>query len=198
MSKYLASAAVMARRNVSTDGLDYYITPPEATKALLPFLGDVSNQTCLEPAAGGGHMVDVLKDAFKSVDAGDIADPENRGWGGIDFLKQDAPTDKYDWVITNPPFNLALPFVERMRDFGHNYAIIGRLSLVETISRYRKLWSVPKFRPSEIAVFVKRVHMAEGRLPQPGDASAVCYAWFVWRNGDNSCKFTWIDNQRKS
>ena len=111
------------RRDADKHGLDYYPTPPWATEALLAHpaihLGTqpLEKQSCLEPAAGGGHMVDVLEQHFGKVYAADIADPEGRGWGDNDFLDYQpaiktlgdmAPIHndgylkhRYNWAITN-------------------------------------------------------------------------------------------------
>ena len=63
-------------------------------------------KTILEPSAGQGHIVKVLKEYFKNaeIEATDLID---RGYceGGVDFLKKDYGDKKYDLIITNPPFN---------------------------------------------------------------------------------------------
>ena len=78
-------AAVHNKRNIPLKGsLDYFPTPPWATLALMEKLAipKGSPLTCCEPAAGGGHMSDVLADFFAVVDSSDIVDHEGRGWGG--------------------------------------------------------------------------------------------------------------------
>ena len=195
------------RRDADKHGLDYYPTPPWATEALLAHpamkLGDsvlgikrhLGNQSCLEPAAGGGHMVDVLEQHFGKVYAADIADPEGRGWGGNDFLDYQpaiktlgdmAPIHnagylrhRYDWAITNPPFRLAYEFVWRMMATARNVAILARLQWLESKSRYEKLWCVRP--PQLILVFSERVHMVAGRLANDTDSGSVmAMAWYVW------------------
>lgn len=189
------------RRDAPQHGLDYYPTPPWATEALLshPVMtlrqAPLAEQTCLEPAAGGGHMVDALAKHFKSVAAADIADPEGRGWGGHDFLDYQPPIKKlgdmapihtagylrqrYNWAITNPPFNLAYEFVWRMMATAKNVAVLARLQWLESKSRHEKLWSVKP--PQLILVFSERVHMVAGRLANETDAGSVmAMAWYVW------------------
>ena len=197
MSYWKPSSAVMARRRKPDTGVDYYPTPPAATHALLsiikgfyPHPDALSGLSCLEPAAGGGHMSDVLQEAFGKVEASDIADPEGRGWGGQDFLQSSPPERKYDWLITNPPFRLAEQFILRASDFARNWAFLCRLSLLEGIGRYTHIWQT--MPPSLVAVFVKRLAMVEGRLPNKQDPAAVCYAWFVWKENDRSGRVTWI------
>lgn len=193
----LMPAPDFIRRDAPQHGLDYYPTPPWATQALLshPVLSlRPETKTCLEPAAGGGHMADVLADHFGKVYAADIADPENRGWGGHDFLDYKpaiqeigdmAPIHagylghRYDWAITNPPFNLAYEFVWRMMATAKNVAILARLQWLESKSRYEKLWSLEP--PQLILVFSERVHMVAGRLANETDAGSVmAMAWYVW------------------
>ena len=188
------STAVMARRTASLAGLDYYPTPEWATEALFQFIDtDRRIDTCLEPAAGGGHMVDVLADHFWQVRASDIADPEQRGWGGQDFLLEPAPPCKFDWLITNPPFKLAEKFILRAPKFAFRFAFLARLSLLEGQGRFRNLWQV--MPPTQVAVFTRRVTMVEGRLADPSVSSATCYAWFIWGNGwqlGHPPELTWI------
>lgn len=197
------SSAVMAKRNEPKDSLDYYPTPRWATEALLEHwimtgqhnLKPMADCFCLEPAAGGGHMVDVLADYFAHVAAYDIADPENRGWGGNDFmawlpvvsqLGDMVPThnsgymrERYDWAITNPPFKLAYEFVSRMLATARNVAILARLQWLESKHRHEKLWSL--MPPQLILVFSERVHMVKDRLPTAEDGgSATAFAWYVW------------------
>ena len=181
------------RRDSSKDEPDYFPTAAPITEALMPYLGDVSNKTCLEPAAGGGHMVDVLEKYFKHVVAADLHDPEGRGWGGCDFLMEDPPAlyDRFDWLITNPPFKLARQFMKRAPEFAHNYAFLGRLQLLESASRYQDVWSVNP--PSIVAVFVSRINFAKNRLPTPDDGgSPVCYAWFIWHKRNHDAEIRWI------
>jgi hypothetical protein len=90
--------AVMSQRHEDSDSLDYFPTPPWATRALFwqvlmqpqfalfPRI-EKSDDSCLEPACGGGHMVKVLREHFSKVESCDIAD---YGQDRIaDFLSKD-------------------------------------------------------------------------------------------------------------
>ena len=88
------------------DLVEFYPTPPEATRALLAhesFAG-----TILEPACGDGSMSRVLAE----VGVVTSSDLHNHGFGttGVDFIKSNYETGAFDNVITNPPFRLARPF----------------------------------------------------------------------------------------
>jgi hypothetical protein len=69
--------AVMARRREPPDALDYFPTPPWATRALfrrvLPALGGETIASVWEPACGEGHMAEVVTEfARGQVIASDI------------------------------------------------------------------------------------------------------------------------------
>jgi len=69
--------AVMARRRDPPDTLDFYPTPPWATRALLKFAlwsFDSRDQTAWDPAAGEGHMAEVLRESFRQAHASDVHD----------------------------------------------------------------------------------------------------------------------------
>ena len=109
------SHAVMAQRVEGRDSLDYFPTPPWASRALVEHVlgakSQLRRQTCLEPACGSGHMSKVLAEYFQEVKSSDI---HNYGYGDIaDYLKKPLETSSFDWVITNPPFRLAEEFVLR-------------------------------------------------------------------------------------
>src|ERR1039458_4492070 len=103
------SHAVMSQRVEPDDSLDDFPTPPWATRALIEHVLTehkplLRNLTCLEPACGAGHMAKVLKEYFREVGSWDIF---NYGYGGVrDFLTYPYEESSWDWVITNPPFNL--------------------------------------------------------------------------------------------
>lgn len=181
----MPGAVYNPQRHISMEGLDYYPTPPRATEILCDVLEEditdmpLEELTCLEPAAGGGHMFDVLSRRFGAVVGRDIVDPEDRGWGGYDYMVNPG-SDMYDWVITNPPFKLAEQFVAQMLcQARHGVAVLARLAFLEGQRRYKKLFR--RFPPSDVYVFTERLQMVPGRLPVKSDgSSAAAYAWFVW------------------
>src|SRR5262249_26126557 len=103
--------AVMAQRRPSTqDALDDFPTPPWATRALTEHVIEPSG-VCLEPACGRGHMSATLAERFDKVISTNIFD---YGFGNVmDFLNSTYDPASFDWVITNPPFNLAQRFILR-------------------------------------------------------------------------------------
>ena len=172
------STAVMQQRTEPHDSLDYFPTPPWATRALCEILSnshDLSIQRCWEPACGEGHMARPLAEFFEMVYASDI---HHHGFGGQnDFLwPYEGPV--FDWIITNPPFRLASQFAHTAIDRAQvGVALLVRSAFLEGIERYATLFSVRK--PAAILQFTERVAMVKGRVDQDA-SSATAYSWIVW------------------
>ena len=183
------SAAVMARRNIKKQGLDFYPTPPWAVRALMEKVHIWGN--IWEPACGNGHISEVLKTEMPvgrdiTVYSSDI---RKRDYDCIEYDFLDVFTnhtehgipEKVDWIISNPPFNLATKFALRgLEHANHAVALICRTSWLESKSRYLELFKHRK--PQYIYVFCERVSMVEGYVSK--DASAVSYSWFIWAKNE--------------
>jgi hypothetical protein len=186
--------SVMAQRRDPPDAVDYFPTPLWASRALfrhvLPALGIESVDRVWEPACGEGHMASVITEfARKRVLASDIFD-YGYGTAPHDFL-HDEPLTKPDWVVTNPPFNLACEFTLRALDIAiDGVALLVRTQWIEGVGRYEKLF---RDRPPTLyAPFVERVPMVKGRW-DPDASTATSYAWFVWcKNASALPRIFWI------
>jgi hypothetical protein len=128
----------MARRREPPAALDYFPTPPWATRALfkhvLLVLGVGAVNSAWEPACGEGHMAAVIAEFASSTTASDIFD---YGYGvvPVDFLF-DAPAARPDWIITNPPFSLACEFTLRALDLAREgVAMLVRTQWIESVGR---------------------------------------------------------------
>lgn len=170
---------------------DYYATPFNATEALLNALNEsgetLSSDTILEPSAGEGHIVKVLKDfyPYNEIVANDIAYRSSRLGidvnGGIDFLNYE-PHRKYDTIITNPPFALAQEFIEKALTLTNRRVIMfAKIQLLEGDKR-RKMFDNSPLK--YVYVFSKRVNpLRNGEATDENGkpwASTMCFAWFVW------------------
>lgn len=173
---------------------DYYATPFNATECLLNALEDIgeslNNDTILEPSAGEGHIVKVLKDFYPSnkITANDIAFRDSRLGikvnGGIDFLSYE-PHHKFDTIITNPPFALAQEFIEKALTLANHYVIMfAKIQLLEGDKRRRMFDNSPL---KYVYVFSKRVNpLRNGETTDENGkpwATTTCFAWFVWEKG---------------
>src|SRR3990167_1576957 len=121
--------SIMGSRQEPDDSLDYFPTPPWATRALLdhvlPKLGVMEIKSAWEPACGEGHITGVLQEYGVQVYSTDIFDYNTEYQDRLcDFLNPDdyarhVKPDHYDWIITNPPFgDNAIKFVLRGLDMA--------------------------------------------------------------------------------
>jgi hypothetical protein len=204
------STAVMQRRRVAPDSLDYFPTPPFATRALCEFLRDhvqepLDRLTVWEPACGELHMARPLAEYFGAVRASDVHryGPTHEV---MDFLFFGGGEPVTDWVITNPPFVLADAFIRTALGVATGgVAMLLRGAFLEGIERHDTLFA--KTPPDYVLQFTERVVMLEGRLIQSGAtdpfaekvgskaSSATSYCWFVWLGGGTHWRDTrmrWI------
>ena len=219
------SAAIMQQRREPPDSLDYFPTPPWAARALCHELGEmvpIGQQSVWEPACGEGDLLRGLS-AFGSQRASDIhhygprfpAQAATR-----DFLAEGllaGPANPVDWVITNPPFNLALDFVWRALEVSQvGAAFFLRNSFAEGQTRYDKLF---RDRPPSFEfVFAERVVLWKNHCLDPDvpvwrettkadgtvvtsyekPTTATTYSWFVWIHDEaGDCRKRWIPPSRK-
>lgn len=173
--------AVMSQRIDPRDSLDFFPTPPWATRALLDCVIRDACGIAWEPAAGAGHMAEVLRERFEVVHASDVFD-YGRGYAVGSFVgagpDRAAPPQRADWIVTNPPFNLALEFAERaIEDARRGVALLVRSTWAEGGARYARLFRDRP--PAIVAQFAERVPMVKGRW-DPKASTATGYAWFVW------------------
>lgn len=188
-AKPAAERAVMASRREPPDSLEFFPTPPWATRALFEHvLTEVGpsawhhGMTAWDPCAGEGHMAAVLAEGFQEVWRTDVHD-----YGGLNgvgsFVGEGAdrvlaPSPSPDWIVFNPPFSIALEFVERsLVEAVHGVAALVRMQWLEGGQRYARLFRV--FPPSIVAPFAERVPMHKGRW-EPDGSTATAYVWCVW------------------
>lgn len=183
------STAVAAHRTEPPDSLDFFPTPPWATRAfcvhVAPRLGIDPGALVWEPACGQGHMLDPLRETYPLAWGTDIFP-----YGGNyteDFLASDDRA--YEWIITNPPFNAAIAFARHGLELArHGVCLLLRTQWLHTIERYELFLDHP---PTLIAYYVERVPMHRGRW-EPGGKTATDYCWVSWRKGAAPMPPMWI------
>jgi hypothetical protein len=167
--------------------LDFYPTPGLLTWALLDshrFVPWRNQATVLEPCNGEGAISDVLKESglFRLVDAADIDETKPAA------LTMDA-TDpqawarmaRYDWVITNPPYNQAPAILPLAYDNCRvGMAMLLRLSYLEPCAN-RASW-LAEHPPAKLIVFNPRPQFRA----DTGGTDSVTTAWFIWHRFGNS------------
>jgi hypothetical protein len=178
--------AVMASRTEALDSLDFFPTPPWATRALcelvLPAYGhSLAGARVWEPACGEGHMAEALREYAAEVIASDVHDygvganvGSFVGEGGDVMMSYGCG---FDWIITNPPFNLAEDFFARAIIEARGLALLVRTTWLESKARYARIFAPTP--PSVVAIFSERVPMVKGRW-DPNASTATSYAWVAW------------------
>jgi hypothetical protein len=145
---------------------DYYITPIEKISEFLnvfvPMASmDVENFKILDPCAGGDdkHLMsypEALKAfGFKNIDTLDLR-KDSLANVKTNYLTYSCK-DKYDMIITNPPFNLAREIIEKALDDvkeGGYVIMLLRLNFFGSRAR-RDLWDI--YFPSYSFVHHKRI-----------------------------------------
>lgn len=182
----------MESRKLAKGSLEYFPTPPWATRAVINELLinglylDLRSKRVRDPCAGGGHMAHALRDTFASVDVSDVADwginPEIR-----DFLEETPARliedghQRPEWVFINPPFEQAVNFVHRAFEIAtEGVAMFCRLGWLSSQNRYDRIFG--SMGPAYVCPFSERVALIEGAW-DPEASSATDYAWYIWIKG---------------
>lgn len=214
------SAAVMQQRAEPHDSLDFFPTPPWATRALcnqLLSLGyDLSRNVAWDPACGQGDMVRPLRESFDHAYGSDVFDYGCDEQDCVrDFLlgppQQPVAFDRpVDWIITNPPFRLGAEFIERALDIARiGVAVLVRTGFLEGRGRAETLFFPNP--PAHIFQMIDRVVMAKGRLRDPAvkyrdpadgqiktPSTATAYCWILWTVVPvGATTFDWIGRNRR-
>lgn len=175
---------------------DYYQTPYSMTRQLLEvenFEGKI-----LEPCCGAGAIVKVLRDYDKSVDYCDLNNEFSLT--GIfknfkDFINDDF--DRYDNIITNPPFSLAKEFILKAKEITNNkIAMLLPLNYLHGVTRYNEIYLDRKFPLKAVYVFC-RYGMLEETIRDDGSyrTGMMVYAWYIWdKDYKGEPIIRWINN----
>lgn len=173
---------------------DYYATDPRAITMLKQthFFDGVFK--VWEPACGGGHLAQAMKDLGYDVFATDLYE-YGYGISGMDFLDTEMSTldPKIDAIVTNPPYKYALEFCEKAIELGiSKVAMFLKLTFLEGAKR-REFFK--KYPPRYVAVCVNRVQCAlNGDAEMFTKSSAACYAWFIWEQGyKGNPEILWVE-----
>lgn len=161
---------------------DAYYTPRWAARqgvaAVLGHLG--TGGAIVEPSAGGGAVVDALREHCPSAFVVALdSDPSAGPWANadvsstLDFLT--LPHERaFDLAIGNPPYKRAREFCEAAFEVANNVAFLLRLGFLASEERF-DFWSA--HRPSRLWVSPNRPSFAHGGT----DSSD--YAWILWQHG---------------
>jgi hypothetical protein len=209
MQQRRADGGAIGGRFVAPAQLNYFPTPPWATRALCEFLIELSlpldDLVCWEPACGEGHMARPLGEYFRDVVASDVHryadDHEIFDFTLSAMVRPDR--EEPDFIITNPPFQLAEEFIAVAAAVARQgFAMLVRSAFLEGAARHRSLWSTNP--PSFVLQFSERVVLLENRLVQAGAVdpfaeqegrkatTATSYVWLLWLYGEPDTRFRWL------
>lgn len=146
---------------------DDFQTPPIALIPLLKYIN--KDWTIWECADGKGLLSDELSNKGYRVITSEID-------RGQDFLNW-SPLDKWDCIITNPPYSLKQQFLERCYSLGKPFALLLPLTTFETAKRQNLF----KEYGIEVIMFDKRINFITSS--GQGKGSWFATAWFT--NGLN-------------
>ncbi len=173
---------------------DFYATDPKAVEKLL-LKYSINGNKILEPCVGNGNIADTIKKFYTNVTDITGVDIVDRGYPNTivqDFLSWQTD-EKFEAIITNPPYSLAKEFVEKGMELltdetedtcNGQMAMFLKIQFLEGAKR-KELFE--KYPPKYIYVFRNR--MATWNNGEPLDtngkrwATTMCHAWFVWEKG---------------
>lgn len=196
--------SVMGDRQEPNESLDFFPTPPWATRALLthvlPTLRFLAIDRIWEPACGQGHISEVLREGQGDDGEMDVWATDVFDYGAqdeiLDFLNfnigESESAYNASWIITNPPFgDKAVQFVLRALDLASvGVAMFFRSQwAVEGVDRYESIFR--DHPPTLCAYFVERVPLCKGEW-KPHGTTATAYCWLVWIKGEQPRPPFWI------
>lgn len=180
----------MSRRRIENRGRkehDHYPTPDWCVEALLnDWEPDPIAGHWFEPAVGEGNIIHVVEKMLpcpeRKWSAADLRDVTLRdSVAGIqfedgvtrecDFITQFPSYYEYDVIITNPPYSLALEFVQKSIKMAGTVAMLLRLAFMSSLERQ----SFHREFPADIYVLPRRPSFTGDGKSDVGE-----YAWFVW------------------
>lgn len=188
----IATALVKSQKAHKRKAADFYPTPFDVTQALLDFLQLPPGTYIWEPACGDGSMSAVLKAAGHEVYSTDLREDSGYGEeGGLDFLKYDAAPPSgipigavfNEWIITNPPFNLAEDFIRKSLSITGNVAMLLSNQYWHA-ERRRDLFSA--HTPAFVLPLTWRPAFLEA---ERGKSPMMNVFWVVWREGHDGCRY---------
>lgn len=145
--------------------MDACQTPAYALDPLLSYLP--RNWIIWEPAAGEGNIVEALFDSgFKSVVSTDLIRQEN-------FFEFEP--DRWDCIVTNPPFSIHFEWLERCYKLGQPFALLLKVDILGT----RTAQELFDQHGIEVIFVNPRINF---KMPNKGWDSAAQFstAWFTY------------------
>ena len=181
----IAKALVKAQKAHVRKAADFYPTPVNVTQALMDFLKLPRNTLIWEPASGDGAMARTLERYVDDVHASDLRDePSIYGDTGVNFLDDLIDiTIPVDWIITNPPFNLAEDFIRKALSVTPRVAMLLSNQYWHAERRLKLFKDHP---PSHVLPLTWRPAFLEA---ERGKSPMMNVMWVVWGMNDGDALY---------
>lgn len=166
---------------------DFYATPLETVYSFLDaYDGIKSSDSILEPSAGDGAIIKALRNRGyeNHIDAVELREEERYNLIGYadrvhigNFLTAEG-LGPYDVVIGNPPYSIALEFIEKSLEVvrpGGRVIMLLRTNFLESKARFQ-FW---KDNPLSGLYCLHKRPSFTGK-----GTDATSYSWFVWVKSD--------------
>ena len=148
---------------------DFYPTPRYSIEPLVRAMNWPDRPRILEPCKGTGIIIDVVTEMVPGAEFDWCEITEGR-----DFFAYEAPAEKFDLIITNPPFSQAQAFIDKSLTLAHCVIMLLPLNYLGTQVR-RDWWREVHACYGDLYFYVLS---RRPRFVNNGSDSNE-YAWFV-------------------
>ncbi len=163
------------KKLLAEDAAQHYCTPPHITEALLrreKFPG-----TIWEPAAGKGHIVQVLRPTYPNIFASDKYDYGFQPCWIEDFLTSSTQTD---CIVTNPPYMFKVEFLAQAKLLARcKIAMLLPVDVEYSVDFFSNHKADSEFPWKALYGFVQAVRWPNLR----GKWNRLRVGWFVFERG---------------
>lgn len=188
---------------------DFYQSSPEIANALFEcvkagikrnelYAEGLEETVIIDSSVGTGTLLELFRYKCWSLIGYDIADRGYKFVSVQDWLTVKEipnPRNKPKVIVQNPPFKLALEFVQHSLELLNNGELLfslHRIQFLEGLERFKSLYKNKYKRPKYVFIFTKRVSCITPDIENKGQ-NAVCFAWFMWQKGyRGSTQIKWI------
>lgn len=162
---------------------DFYETPGWVTRAIVPHLRSMGlldpDKKILEPAAGRGAIINELVSHgvfVGNVHSYEIDEGRAEASGSCcdDFLSIAELPVKFDLIITNPPYSLALEFAQHSLTFLRPGGVLALLTRLNWLASQKRATWLRSHTPSVFVLPKRPSFTGTG-------TDATDYAWMLWR-----------------
>lgn len=175
---------------------DFYATDPVAVDMLFAALKEADfkmrePESFMEPCVGNGNIARRVLELYPSIADTAFTDVVDRGFPGTtveDFLQANFDNRRFDLIVTNPPYSMALEFVQKCRSLLAENGVLAMFLKIQYWEGEKRKEDLKKYPPAYCFPFTKR--MATWNNGRPTDdngkrwATTMCHAWFVWTKGN--------------